>query len=200
MVTCLSFLKCYAIQWNSCLHWVVTGYDTWICHSFLPVSDELWHGYAPSCTRKHKFEVKWSVGKMLTIIFWDSLVVLLVDCLERGHPVNPSISCCAEKLAIGQEKTSQSSKLWCGSPPWQYSAARGAVDLELVANLCWEILDHTAQSGFGARQFSFVSCLEGTLVRASFPSDEDVKHTTNNHVADAYRMDKLSTSHDHLKG
>jgi hypothetical protein len=49
---------------------------------------------------------------------------------------------------------------------------------------------YPAQSGFGALQFSFVLCLEGTLVRTSFPSDEDVKHTTNNHVADAYRTDK----------
>jgi hypothetical protein len=46
------------------------------------------------------------------------------------------------------------------------------------------------QSGFGTQQFQFVSCLEGTLVSLSFPSDEDVKHAINNHVADTYRMDK----------
>ena len=41
---------------------------------------------------------------MLTIIFWDSSAVLLVDCLEHGQPVNPNLSCHAEKLAVDQEK------------------------------------------------------------------------------------------------
>ena len=93
----------------------------------------------PSCTRKHKFKVKWSAGQVLTIIFWDSLVVLRWTVWNIGHPVNLNMSCRAEKLAIGQEKTSQSSKRWCGSPPWQYTAAHGTVDLELVANLYWEM-------------------------------------------------------------
>lgn len=109
---------------------------------FIPASKR----YIPGCTRKHTFKVKWSAGKVLTVIFWDSSVVLLVDCLEHGHPVNPNMSCCPEKLAVGHEKTSQSSKWWCGFPPWQYSAAHGTVDLELVANLCWEILYHPLYS------------------------------------------------------
>jgi hypothetical protein len=71
----------------------------------------------PNCTRKHEFKVKSSAGKVLTTIFWDPTVVLLAECLEYGHPVKSNISCCAEKLAIGQEKTSDSSKQWYSFPP-----------------------------------------------------------------------------------
>jgi hypothetical protein len=56
------------------------------------------------------------------------------------------------------------------------------------------------RSGFGACQFSFVSCLEGTLVRTSFPSDEDVRHAANSHVADTYKMDELTANRDYLRG
>jgi hypothetical protein len=48
IMTCLSFLQCSAAEGNNCLRQVVTGDDIWICHSLLPVSDELWSGYTPA--------------------------------------------------------------------------------------------------------------------------------------------------------
>jgi hypothetical protein len=45
----------------------------------------------PTSPRRKKFKVTPSTGKVMTTIFWDAEVVILVDSMPRGQTINSDL-------------------------------------------------------------------------------------------------------------
>ena len=70
---------------------IVTGDETWV-HHFEPESKRAsmeWHHH--TSPRSKKFKSQQSAGKVMMIVFWDSVDVILVDFLSKGAIINSNV-------------------------------------------------------------------------------------------------------------
>ena len=45
----------------------------------------------PTSTRSKKFKCQQSAGKVMVTVFWDSVGVILVDCMSKGATINSNV-------------------------------------------------------------------------------------------------------------